>query len=169
LSVSNALSQALLAKIEEQIERLFHLIALIPEESIEWQPLNDAMQVCDLLGHLLETLAGFCAVLYALHPDRLGHFTRLRELEVNHCCGIEEARLRIQDYKACIEEGFALTDDEDLSRRIPTVFVSEGETILTLLLGNLEHLINHKYQLFFYLKMLGVRVATADLYHLRGI
>lgn len=169
MSVSNTLSQALLAKIEEQIERLNHLTALIPEESIEWRPTSDAMQVCDLLGHLLETLAGFCAVLYALHPDRLGHFARLRELEVNHCCGIEEARLRIQDYKACIEEGFALTDDEDISHQIPTVFVSEGETILTLLLGNLEHLINHKYQLFFYLKLLGVRVATADLYHLRGI
>jgi hypothetical protein len=27
---------------------------------------------------------------------------------------------------------------------------------------------NHKSQLFFYLKMLGVPVATADLYRLRG-
>jgi len=40
--------------------------------------------------------------------------------------------------------------------------------VLTLLLGNLEHLINHKHQLFSYLKQMGVPVATPDLYQLRG-
>jgi hypothetical protein len=34
------------------------------------------------------------------------------------------------------------------------------------LLANLEHFINHKYQLFFYLKLLGVSVDTRDLYKL---
>jgi hypothetical protein len=51
---------------------------------------------------------------------------------------------------------------------VPTVFVPGGEALMTILLGNLEHLINHKYQLFFYLKMLGVPVGTGDLYRLRG-
>jgi hypothetical protein len=46
--------------------------------------------------------------------------------------------------------------------------VAEGEPLLTLLLGNLEHLINHKHQLFWYLKLLGVSVRTPDLYRLRG-
>jgi hypothetical protein len=43
------------------------------------------------------------------------------------------------------------------------VFVAEGESVLTLLLGNLEHLINHKHQLFMYLKLAGVKVGTPDL------
>jgi hypothetical protein len=51
---------------------------------------------------------------------------------------------------------------------IPSVFVPEGESLLTLLLGNLEHLINHKYQLFFYLKLLGLPVTSRDIYHWRG-
>lgn len=168
MSDSKTLSQALLAKIEEQIERLSHLIALIPEAGIEWRPAPNTMRICDLLGHLLETLAGFCAVFYRLYPDRLNHFARLRQLEVNHRCGIEEAQQRIQDYRVCIEEGFAIMTDRDLSRLVPTVFISEGEAVLTLLLGNLEHLINHKYQLFFYLKLLDIKVSTPDLYHLRG-
>jgi len=50
---------------------------------------------------------------------------------------------------------------------LPTVFAA-AESLTTLLLGNLEHLINHKYQLFVYLKILGVPVATADLYRWRG-
>ena len=158
----------ILAKLEEQIDRAEHLLALVPSDKIEWRPLPDSLRVCDLLGHLLECLAGFCATLYALDSARLSHFTRLREQAVNHCCGIEEARERLRDYLRHIREGFALITDTDLARGVPTVFVPEGEAALTILLGNLEHFINHKYQLFFYLKLLGVPVSTGDLYHLRG-
>jgi hypothetical protein len=48
------------------------------------------------------------------------------------------------------------------------VFVPEGQTLMAVLLGNLEHLINHKYQLFFHLKLAGVRVGSADLYKWRN-
>ena len=49
-----------------------------------------------------------------------------------------------------------------------TVFVPEGETLMTLLLGNLEHLLNHKYQVFLYLKLAGVAVGSRDVYRFRG-
>jgi hypothetical protein len=48
------------------------------------------------------------------------------------------------------------------------VFVEDGETVLTLLLGNLEHLINHKHQLFTFLKQMGIDVSTRDLYRFRA-
>jgi len=86
---------------------------------------------------------------------------------VNHCCGIDEALSRVKDYSGHIRKGFAIVSDKDLSRRLATVFVSEGEAVLTLLLGNLEHLINHKHQLFTYLKLLGIGVSTNDLYRIR--
>jgi len=41
---------------------------------------------------------------------------------------------------------------------VPTVFVTNGESLLTLLLSNLEHLVNPKHQLFTYLKLLSVGV-----------
>ncbi|HXG65977.1 MAG TPA: hypothetical protein VNO70_12810 [Blastocatellia bacterium] len=169
MSEAGTLAPLILAKVREQVERADRLAALVPAGATEWRPLPDAMRVCDLLGHLLECLGGFCAALYALHPDRLAHFASLRELPVNHCCGVAEARSRMREYLARIEEGFALITDNDLARRLPTVFVAEGEASLTILLGNLEHFINHKYQLFFYLKLLGVEVSTPDLYQLRGM
>jgi hypothetical protein len=110
-------------------------------------------------------MAGFCAVLAAAEPNRLAHFLALRELPVSPA---EEAAARIAIYGAHIEEGFGLLTDADLARRLPTVFVAQGELLLTLLLGNLEHLINHKHQLFTYLKLMGVSVATPDLYRFRG-
>ncbi len=163
----------LLAKLNEQVERLDHLLDLIPPDQVSWRPqlFNSApepLRLNEVLGHLLECLAGFCATLYAVYPNELSHFNRLRELRVNHACTIEEARHRTREYMRHIEEGFLLLSDQDLALPIPTLFVPQGEAVLTILLGNLEHFINHKHQLFFYLKLLGVPVTTRDLYCWRG-
>ncbi|HWO02680.1 MAG TPA: DinB family protein [Blastocatellia bacterium] len=165
---SSTLTTLVLSKLEEEIERTEHLIKLVAGDKLEWKPEPDSFRVCDLLGHLLECMAGFCATLYALGPERMSHFARLRGLPVNHCCGIEEASSRIAEYADHIRQGFAILRDQDLARSVPTVFEPRGEAVLTLLLANLEHLINHKHQLFSYLKLLGVQVHTADLYSLRG-
>lgn len=167
MSASSALAGLFLSKLDEQVERVQHLISLIPPDKLDWKPQHDSFRVCDLLGHLLECLAGLCATLYAVNPDRLAHFSALRKLAVNHCCEIEEASERTRDYAAHIREGFSVLTDDDLQKRVPTVFVAEGEPVMTLLLGNFEHLVNHKYQLFFYLKLLGAGVNTGDLYRTR--
>ena len=151
------LCMALLDKIGEQIERTRHLIRLVPAERLDWRPQAGDWTTADLLGHLLDCISGFCAVLAAAEPDRLAHFAKLREIPAT-----------IEIFHAHIEEGFALLTDADLARCVPTVFVARGEPILTLLLGNLEHLINHKHQLFSYLKQMGVPVATPDLYRFRA-
>jgi hypothetical protein len=162
------LCAALLGKIQEQIDRAIHLIRLLPADGSSWKPaIPDAWPVEMLLGHLLDCLAGFCAVLEAVEPQRLAHFWELRNLTVNHACSTGEAIPRIALYRARIEEGFGLLSDAELARTVPTVFVERGETILTLMLGNLEHLINHKHQLFTYLKLMGVPVSTHDLYRFR--
>ncbi len=162
---TGVLSESLWLKLREQIELTERLLKLLPADKLEWQPLPETFRVGDLLGHLLECLAGFCAALYVLRPDELSHFAALRELRVNHFCPVDEVCNRISDYQNHLEEGFALLTDDDLARKLPTLFVKEGEAAMTILLGNLEHFINHKYQLFFYLKLLGVRVETPDLYH----
>lgn len=150
------LTAALLDKIGEQIERTRHLIRLVPAERLDWRPQPSAWTTADLIGHLLDCISGFCAVLVAAEPQRLVHFGKLREIPAT-----------IEIFHSHIEEGFALLTDADLARRVPTVFVAQGESVLTLLLGNLEHLINHKHQLFTYLKQMGVPVATPDLYRFR--
>jgi hypothetical protein len=158
MNPEHRLCASLLLKIQEQIDRTVHLIHLLPEPPISIQL---------LLGHLLDCLAGFCAVLAAVEPLRLAHFSQLRSLPVNHPCSPGDAITRIAVYQARIEEGFALLEDASLYKTVGTVFVERGETILTLFLGNLEHLINHKHQLFMDLRQMGVEVATPDLYRFR--
>jgi len=165
---SDELCRSIFSKVEEQIERTVHLIALVPAGDLDWQPpIPGAWSVGRLLGHLLDAIAGFCAVLAAIEPTRLAHFAELRNAAVNHSCSPSEAISRIAKYRDRIEEGFGVLSDEKLRETVPTVFVECGEPVMTLLLGNLEHLVNHKHQLFTYLKYMGVAVNTRDLYHFR--
>jgi uncharacterized damage-inducible protein DinB len=167
--MTQPLCDAFLTKVHEQLELTGHLIALLPKDALDFAPaISGAWTASQLLGHILECLSGFCALLYTCEPERLAHFQLLREAPVNHRCGREEALERIGTYRSHIDQGFALLRDADLARRIPTIFVSEGETMATLLLGNLEHLINHKHQLFMYLKLMGEAAGTRDLYRFRG-
>jgi len=159
------LCDSFLRKIDEQIERTSHLAGLLPNTEVARAlEATGGWTAGDLLGHLLDCLAGFCAALYAAEPERLSHFQRLRELPVNLPVGREEFGARWEVYRARIAEAFELLDDDALARNIPTVFVPSGETLATLILGNLEHLINHKRQLFEFLKHINVKLSTADLY-----
>jgi len=161
-------------KVLEAIEGTIHLVRLIPTNRLEWRPdaksdsASPPIDLGHLLGHLLDCAAGFCAVLHAAHPTELQDFKQLRGLVVNHSCAPDDAAQRLEHYSNCIARGFEFLSDDDLPREIPTTFVPEGETLLMLLLGNFEHLTNHKYQLFFYLKLLGIPVTSADLYRFRG-
>src|SRR5437868_10991434 len=114
---SEVLVAALSSKVSEQIEITKTLINLFPMEKLEWQPTANSFRAGDLLGHLLECLAGFCAVLFAIRPNELSDFTSLRDLPVNHFCELEEARKRINEYEECIKEGFADLCDSDLAKR----------------------------------------------------
>jgi len=170
---SRAMVDSIEQKVLETIGRTAHLVRLAPAEDLAWHPISPEPGIAPidlghLLGHLLDCMAGFCAVFYAAFPERLHDFEALRSLTVNHFCSREEAAIKIETYSTCIARGFECCTDDDLRRKLPTVFVPDGEPLMTMLLGNLEHLINHKYQLFFYLKMLGVPVGTQDLYKLRG-
>jgi hypothetical protein len=155
----------LLEKLGEQIERTTHLIALVPAAGLDGPGEHGEWTVGVLLGHLLECCAGFCAVLAAAGAG--AQFEELRGLPVNHRCEVAEALRRIEDYRTHIVAGFEALSDADLTRRVPTVF-GEGQTVLGLLLGNWEHLVNHKHELFTRLKGMGVEVGTRDLYRFRG-
>jgi hypothetical protein len=160
-------------KVLETIERTDHLVSLVPAERLDWCPevppnQPPASDLGHILGHLLDCMAGFCAAFHAAFPVELADFLEFRSMTVNQSCSPEKARSSVELYMGLIERGFGCCTDADLARKIQTVFVPEGETLLTILLGNLEHLINHKYQLFFHLKLAGVVVTSRDIYKWRG-
>jgi uncharacterized damage-inducible protein DinB len=167
--MANGLCTALLARIDDQVERVEHLVSLVPPGELAWTPpIPRAFSISVLLGHVLDCLAGFCAVLYAANPQKLGRLLELKELPANQPMDPQRAARYLARYRDGIHEGFALLGDSDLERKVPTVFVPDGEPLMSLLLINYEHLASHKYQLFLYLRMLGREVGSRDLYRFSG-
>src|SRR5690242_18890264 len=97
------LCDALRAKVEEQVDRTLHLMSLLPVGRLDSDP--------QLLGHLVDCLAGFCAVFHAADRQRLAHFQELRSIPVNDDCSAEEASRRIRLLAGAINEAFATLDD----------------------------------------------------------
>jgi hypothetical protein len=158
-----------LSKIEHQFDRISHLISLIPEDKLEWTPpIPKAFSIKALLSHFMDCFAGICAVLHKSYPERLEHFLDLKKFVGTQKIDIAEAQSHLTIFRDHVREGFRVLLDADLGRKLPTVFVSEGESILSLLLINFEHLASHKYQLFIYLRILGLNVSSKDLYHFSG-
>lgn len=164
-----------LSKLDEQVTLLSGIVRRLPEGQTHFTPelppdtFPAPKCLGAVLGHLLQCLAGFVAVLYAAHPQRLAHLLELKRRPVNHVCERDEALARIEEYRDSIRAGFLLLGDEDLACKLPTVFAPEGEAVLTLLLGNFEHLVNHKHELFFYARLLGIPLTSRDLYRFRDL
>jgi uncharacterized damage-inducible protein DinB len=171
-ATTHAIVDCVAEKVMETVERAEHLISLVPATRLEWRPEIRAGQARPrdfghLLAHILDSLSGFCAAFHKAFPLELADFAELRSMIVSESSSPDQARAKMVRYRAEIARGFHCCTDLDLSRKIPTVFAPEGQTLLAILLGNLEHLINHKYQLFFYLKLAGVPAESRDLYKWR--
>jgi uncharacterized damage-inducible protein DinB len=168
---SKALTSVLASSVDNSLEKTAHLVSLIDPSHLSHKPsvpegCAPVVSLGHLLGHLLDCMAGFCAAFYAAFPAKLDSLQTLREDPVNHFCKPSEALERIRVYRMEIARGFRVCSDVDLKRKLKTVFQPHGARLAAILLGNLEHLLNHKYQLFFYLRILGAPVGTKDLYYL---
>jgi len=166
---------SLLDHVEGECELILGLLDRIPGSQQDWRP--DWPSVAGrppfscrkLAWHLADSFSGFCAAFLRLHPEKLSHFTELRQrLESTRArADVLEARGLLESCRDHLRQAFAITDDDDFVRTVPTFFEPEGKPFLSILLVNLTHVTHHKFQLFIYLKMLGVDVSTPDLFRIR--
>lgn len=163
-AAENPRVHSLAERVDDQLDRLIHLAEIIPEG---WQakvpplPIEtfpDQRTLGELLVHLTESLDGLCGTLYNVDPTR---FVRLLELRQD---GPREQSSRFRLYRVALAQAFESLNDEDLAVNVRSPFRKEGETVLARVLVNLEHIINHKHELFIALKLLGLNLGTADLY-----
>ena len=164
-------TSVLARSVDNSLKKTVHLVSLIDSSQLSYQPSVPAeraplVSMGCLLGHLLDCMAGFCAAFYAAFPAKLDSLRKLRDEPVNHFCQPREALERMRVFRREIARGFRICSDKQLKRKLKTVFQDDGVPLATILIANLEHLLNHKHQLFFYLRLLGAPVGTKDLYYL---
>ncbi len=122
-----------------------------------------------LLKHLLDCTAGFCAALDRALPGGLQAASVLKAALAKRVDAPADALESLAALTSAVRTGFTVLEDTDLARKLPTVFVPDGEALLTILLSNYSHLVAHKYQLFMNLKASGMAVSTRDLYVFRDV
>ncbi|MEP7364152.1 MAG: hypothetical protein ABI972_12925 [Acidobacteriota bacterium] len=166
----NPISFSVLSRIDEEVTLALELMERVPGESEQWRPdwpseSAPPFTLKVLCWHLCESFAGICAVSVRLRggSDPQAEALRARVAD-GRMGGIGESRALLADLAAFARDRFGEIADMDLARSIPTTFVPAGKPALSVILTNLAHFTNHKYQLFLYLKLLGVPVTTQDLY-----
>ena len=169
--MSSVLAQVLATKLDQDATLIAEMLAMIPSSAQHWHPDWPAptpFNTTRLAAHLVDCMAGLVACFYRLHPHALTHFNTLREQLANAPdASLPESQAFFALCRTHIAEGFSHTTDLHLAQLIPTYFSPQGEVFLSVLLENAKHLNHHAYQLFLYLKLLGIPVSTQHLYHFR--
>jgi len=167
--MSRTLTEVLARRLDEDAALIEEMLLLVPAGKQGWRPdWPLAFTVEGLAAHLVESWGGVCGCFQRLHPQQMAKLTALQE----QIAKAGEARLAasqglLGECREKVKEGFLLTSDEDLGRRVPTYFNPGGEPFLEILLTNLKHVNHHAHQLFVYLKLMGVAVETRHLYRFR--
>ena len=174
--MSRILTEVLAQRFDEDIALIEELLALVPSDQESWRPDwpvpkggDPAFTVAQLAAHILMSWGGVNGCLQKLHPEKLKHFdAHKQQVAQQENPTLAVSRGLLAAGRARTREGFALTSDADLARKIPTYFTPTGEVFLETLLTNGKHVNHHAHQLFVYLKLLGLPADTRHLYRFKN-
>lgn len=139
------------------------LISMAPAGKLDWKPAQDAMSLGQLLHHVSTCPGGLVMAANNAFPpsDAFQKFVQedLKNTKTPEIAGRELSR-GWDEAKAAL----AGVSPGDFHGRMVNVPWGPAMPMWRTCLGMAEHWVNHKYQLFFYLKLLGQPVNTMTLY-----
>jgi uncharacterized damage-inducible protein DinB len=156
--------QNLLAYLETLIKPTEQLFRLIPQDKLEWKPTDSSFT----LGQQIAHTAGALGVYGRGIANGDWGFKSMRERFVmnRHTSSItvDEAIMLLNDSFAEFKNLVgALTEEEFSTSEIDSPQLGRVPRWRLAMLA-VEHHINHKAEIFMYLKLLGVNVNTGNLY-----
>lgn len=149
---------------EQMLAPTIPLFYLVPEDSIDWKPTENSFTCGQLMHHMAGSLRfnanGIGKNEWALPSIRHIFLANRREQSST----VEEA---VALYKETSNEFFEtfrqMSDEEFLGGIVNTPQFGPQEKWRHALFSVAHHL-NHKTELFMYLKMMGVKVSSRELY-----
>lgn len=144
------------------------LIAKVPADRLDWRPDPSFLTMGSVVRHVAETVGeGLKAVMdggWGIHFEGGGGglppaeaFPSVRSVQ-------EGLDLIDADWKL-FEERFAKVDEKTLNAQVVKIpWMAPETTLAEYMLHTVEHLSNHRMQLFLYLRLIGLKVNTATLY-----
>lgn len=157
--------QNYLSSIDDLVKSTEHLFQQIPEEKIDWKPAEHAFSVGQQLAHIVGAFEGYAR---GMTTGAWG-FRSIRELFLQNrrtpSVTVAEAtrllRANHAEFRRCIGN---LSEEEFLRGEVETPQLGGSVPRWRIGLLFIEHHLNHKAELFMYLKLLGIEVNSSHLY-----
>jgi len=140
------------------------LIGMVPVDKIDWAPGPTFMRTGQVLCHLSEGVGGGLEMLVTSKWPSMKEMEEAMKLEKLPSCSVQEALDKLKKDKEILRQVLDGLSEEDFANKVVTVPWGMTAKMERMTISFLEHFINHKMQLFTYLKLLGLPVNTETLY-----
>ncbi|MBI9073214.1 MAG: DinB family protein [Melioribacteraceae bacterium] len=166
--------------IKDELEAVYptteKLMDMVDSDKLDWKPSNENnwMTVAQLLKHLSEScgaafkgfVTGDWGFPEGFDPSTISPEEMMPPAEkMGKVESVEEAKKLLATDKQLAFDILAECSDDRLENEISKAFWDEAEPVLGYrLLEMVDHIKQHKGQLFYYLKLIGKPVNTGDLW-----
>jgi len=140
------------------------LIGMVPSDKVEWRPGATFMSFGQLICHLGGGLAEEFRCMLTNQWPSMEQMQEGMKLENIPSCSVEQALQKLEKDKTTLREVLDSLSEEDFTHRIVSTPWGMQGKVERMGIAFLEHVTNHKMQLFTYLKLLGLPVHTGTLY-----
>ncbi len=142
------------------------LVEMVPDDKLDWAPGKSFMTVGQVLKHISENWSIIRMLVTGKWPftseQQMADMMKLENIP--SCSKTEAIQAMERDLKDSLEYIEKEISQEDFFNKVVTApWGFQGELWKAILMAQ-EHFLNHKMQLFLYLKMLGFPVNTGLLY-----
>lgn len=140
------------------------MIGMVPADKLKWQPGPTFMSTGQVLSHLSDGLGGGLEMMIGDKWPSNAEMEDGMKLENLPSCTPQEALDKLEKDKKTLRQVLDGMSEEDFTNKVFTVPWGWKAKTERMAVGFLGHFLNHKMQLFTYLKLLGLPVNTETLY-----
>jgi hypothetical protein len=141
-----------------------NMLNMIPSDKLDWKPAPNFMSMGQLIFHLSDGIGTELRMAINNSWPKPEEMSGPPELGKMPSCNAQEAIARLEKDKATLQEILSNVTEEEFANKIVSVPWGWKSNLERMALDFREHFVNHKMQLFTYLKLLGLPVNTETLY-----
>jgi hypothetical protein len=140
------------------------MLKMVPPDKLNWKPAPNFMSLGQLICHLSDGIGTELRMAIENSWPKPEEMSGLPDLAKMPACDAQEALIRLEKDKTTLRDILAGVTEEEFANKIVSVPWGWKSNLERMALDFREHFVNHKMQLFTYLKLLGLPVNTETLY-----
>jgi hypothetical protein len=139
------------------------LLKMVPADKLDWKPGASFMTLGQLICHLGDGIGTELRMLVDNSWPKPEVMSEAMKKGMPSC-GVQEALSKLEKDRTVLKDVLAGVTEEEFANKIVSVPWGWKANMERMSLDFREHFVNHKMQLFLYLKLLGFSVNTETLY-----